>query len=245
MKHTSFSANLSPRARAFAVSVLIAGVVMLAVVTLARVTPPAVDERLVAAEKLLAQARDTGTVPYDGLAAEWVVPDVEQTQAQKTIFMAHMLPLIARENQRIREQRASLQKDPSPSHINALAKAYGLEGDRINLQTLLVRVDVLPVSLVLAQAALESGWGTSRFAQEGHAYFGERTYDEDAPGIEPKRAEGFKVKAFDNAALSVRSYMRTLNTHRAYRALRLKRAAMGVQSPKISSSKSTSVTAPG
>lgn len=234
MSHTSFSAKLSPRARLLAVVALSAGVAAFGFVTLERVIAPDVSARLTHARALLAQARSTGTVPFEGVAAKWTVPNVDQVKAQKIIFIAHILPLIAQENQRIMEQRKVLERAPSPAQIHALARAYGLNAGTATVQQLRARVDVVPASLVLAQAALESAWGTSRFAQEGHAYFGERTYDKNAPGIVPLRASGFKVKRFDNAALSVRSYLRTLNSNRAYRAFRTHRAQLRAQGKPLS-----------
>jgi Bax protein len=91
---------------------------------------------------------------------------------------------------------------------------------------LLRRVDILPPSLVLAQAAIESGWGTSRFVREGNNLFGQWVTG-DTPGQVPSDADpadGYRVAAYDTIAHSVRSYLRNLNTHRAYRQLRHWRA---------------------
>lgn len=90
------------------------------------------------------------------------------------------------------------------------------------------RVDIIPPSLALAQAAKESGWGTSRFARNGNALFGQWTWDEDQ-GMEPKdRPEGTDhlVREFDTLLDSVEAYMLNLNRHRAYRELRSLRAGM-------------------
>ncbi len=92
------------------------------------------------------------------------------------------------------------------------------------------RVDknkVIPVSLVLAQAALESGWGTARFAVEGNALFGQRTYLDETKGIVPSDAEGdFRVKAFASLQESVAGYFKNLNTHPRYKAFRDARKAL-------------------
>jgi len=229
MTHTSFSANLSAPTRAAIVIVLISAVAAVGYVAVNRFKQPDLERRLDLAHTLLEQARTTGTVPYNAETATWTVPSVDRVEEQKLIFMGHVLPLIAQENHRIKLQRNIIETSQGPAQIRTLATAYGLPDDDFSRKRLLRRVDVLPVSLVLAQAAIESGWGTSRFAQQGHAYFGERTYDESVPGISPKRASGFKVKSFDNAALSVRSYMRTLNSHRAYQTLREHRAALRAQ----------------
>jgi Bax protein len=93
---------------------------------------------------------------------------------------------------------------------------------------LLHRVDILPPSLVLAQAATESGWGTSRFAREGNNLFGQRTYRPGNGIVPANRPDGetHEVKRFGTLFESVRSYMRNLNTHLAYRELRDLRAQL-------------------
>lgn len=187
---------------------------------------PDLDTRLDQARKLLIEARSTGAIHRDARFTALALPQLDDAKARKLLFIAKMLPHIVAENQRILGQRASIENAPSPAQLNALGIAYGLKPGAVKQKILLARIDALPVSLVLAQAALESGWGLSRFARQGHAYFGERTFDPDAPGMAPKRATGFKVKSFINPALSVRSYMRTLNSHRAYHALRTRRATL-------------------
>ena len=95
------------------------------------------------------------------------------------------------------------------------------------VETLLRRVDVVPVSLALAQAAKESGWGTSRFVREGNNLFGEWCFEEGC-GIVPKaRAPGrrHEVRSFESPQASVESYLRNINTHPGYRSLRGARKA--------------------
>ena len=186
---------------------------------------PDLTVRIKAAHKALERARNDRIVTTQLRATVLNLPDVDQADVRKALFIAKMLPLIARENARIRTQRQVVLNSPGPAQLNALALAYGLKPGHVNRIELLKRIDVVPESLVLAQAAIESAWGTSRFAREGNAFFGERTYDPETPGITPKRASGFKVKSFPSALMSVRSYMRTLNTHKAYAALRDHRAA--------------------
>nr|WP_281500733.1 glucosaminidase domain-containing protein [Kordiimonas marina] len=97
-----------------------------------------------------------------------------------------------------------------------------------DIDILLYRVDVIPPSLALAQAAMESGWGTSYFAQEGNALFGEWVWG-DSNGLLPRdRDEGktHKVKKFDYLIDSVLSYMTNLNRHPSYRELRRRRAEL-------------------
>ena len=88
-------------------------------------------------------------------------------------------------------------------------------------------MDEVPVSLALAQAAKETGWGTSRFAQEGNALFGQWTWSGE--GLKPKEADesqGHKVMKFNVLQASVRAYQRNLNTHKTYKEFRLARAQL-------------------
>ena len=87
-----------------------------------------------------------------------------------------------------------------------------------DLKTLVSRVDVIPTSMVVVQAAIESGWGTSRFARQGNSLFGQRDYS--GGGLSPQGAKGFTVAKFDNIGDSIKSYMNNLNTHTAYRGFR-------------------------
>ena len=102
-------------------------------------------------------------------------------------------------------------------------KQYGVKSQ--DLSTLKIRMDEIPVSLAIAQAAKETGWGTSRFAQEGNALFGQWTWSGE--GLKPKEAEegaDHKVMKFNILQASVRAYQRNLNTHPTYKDLRKARA---------------------
>ena len=146
------------------------------------------------------------------------IPDIDE---KKRTFFRILLPHVARENDRIRAERQLIETAPAKVPIKMFEK-YDVEpGD---IASLLGRVDIVPASLVLAQAALESGWGSSRFALEGNNFFGLRTYDEETPGIKPISADGFKLMRFNDIGHSVRAYLRTLNTHGAYAGLRKARA---------------------
>ena len=104
---------------------------------------------------------------------------------------------------------------------------YGAEEDMAVIGELLKRVDELPPSLVLAQAANESAWGMSRFAQQGRALFGQWCFKAGCGMVPDGREAGaayYAVRAFPSVAASVRSYYQNLNTHRAYRSLRNLRA---------------------
>ena len=149
--------------------------------------------------------------------------DIADTARRKHQFLRLMLPLILRENRHILEDRKRVWRSPT-ARIRDLYAHYGVrEGD---VATLGRRVDAVPPSLALAQAAIESGWGASRFVDEANNFFGQHTYDGAVGGLLPAGGDGsFKVRHFHTIAESVRSYLHNLNTHRAYAALRRARAA--------------------
>ena len=108
--------------------------------------------------------------------------------------------------------------------------------DNNKLDELLQRVDVIPPSLALAQGAMESGWGTSRFAIQGNSLFGQ--WDFSGNGIKPKKQRtelgNYGIAAYDNPQASVDAYMFNLNTHRAYKRLREDRAELRNQNKQLS-----------
>jgi uncharacterized FlgJ-related protein len=98
-----------------------------------------------------------------------------------------------------------------------------------------MRVDIIPPSLALAQAAEESGWGTSRFADVGNALFGQWTWSEGIAPLEQREGKGdYRIAKFDSPLDSVRAYMLNLNTHAAYRSLRERRREMRVRGDQLS-----------
>ena len=158
---------------------------------------------------------------------------IENTKKRKEFFIQIVLPLILQENNNIRLDRKRLFSIINKSNNTNLEKKwldkkykqYGIPSK--DLSTLKVRMDVVPVSLALAQAAKETGWGTSRFAQEGNALFGKWTWSGD--GLKPKEADenkGHKVMKFNVLQASVRAYQRNLNTHKTYREFRFARAQL-------------------
>jgi len=150
---------------------------------------------------------------------------IQSVDTRKDVFFRIMLPIVLRENARVWTLRQQIRKDPDSIEAEVYQR-YGVdEGD---VKRLLLRVDVVPPSLALAQAAIESGWGTSRFVKVANNLFGHRTYDDEVAGVAPKGVDDpdFKVREFDGIAASVRAYLMNLNTHRAYAGLRLKRAAL-------------------
>lgn len=166
------------------------------------------------------------------------MPRLGSVATRKAIFIKTMLPLILRVNEEILLERRRLihlkerirsgrqLSDDESLWLERMAVRAGVtEGE---LEELLHRIDVIPPSLALAQAAEESGWGTSRFTREGNAPFGERTY-RGAPGIVPRNrpnGQRHKIKSFDWLLEAVRSYARNLNFHPAYDEFRRTRAAL-------------------
>ena len=158
---------------------------------------------------------------------------IENSKKRKEFFIQIVLPLIVKENSNIRIDRKTLFSVINKSN-NSVAekqwlekkyKQYGVKSG--DLSSLKVRMDEIPVSLAIAQAAKETGWGTSRFAQEGNALFGQWTWSGE--GLKPKDADadkGHKVMKFNVLQASVRAYQRNLNTHRTYREFRKARAEL-------------------
>ena len=182
----------------------------------------------------LDDVRDTKLVkpvPIDLLPYE--IKKIESTKKRKEMFIKIILPLILKENNKIRVDRKRLftilnKNSNTDIEKKWLEKKYKQYGARLNdLSTLKIRMDEIPVSLAIAQAAKETGWGTSRFAQEGNALFGQWTWSGE--GLKPKNADknkGHKVMKFLILRLSVRAYLRNLNTHSSYRDLRKARAKL-------------------
>jgi Bax protein len=164
--------------------------------------------------------------------------ELDSVDARKRIFIAVVLPAILHVNEEVRADREVVERvrvvhargevpdSATRSALERIAESYGVGPDEID--RLLERVDLVPVSLALAQAAIESGWGTSRFAQHGNALFGQRTYGDRDAGLKPSGVvdADFRVRSFPDPANSVAAYLRSLNTHPAYAAFRRKRAEM-------------------
>ncbi len=158
---------------------------------------------------------------------------IESTKQRKEFFIQIILPLILQENNNIKLDRKRLFSIINKSNNSSLEKKwldkkykqYGISSK--DLSILKIRMDEIPVSLAIAQAAKETGWGTSRFAQEGNALFGQWTWSGE--GLKPKdsdKNEGHKVMKFNVLQASVRAYQRNLNTHSSYKNLRKARAEL-------------------
>ena len=159
------------------------------------------------------------------------IKKIESTQKRKDLFIKIVLPLILEENNRILLDRKrlfvilnkSINTNSEKEWLKKKLKQYGVVNN--DLSTLKVRMDIVPVSLAIAQAAKETGWGTSRFALEGNALFGQWTWSDN--GIKPASADSdskHKVMKFKVLKASVRAYQRNLNTHSSYREFRKVRA---------------------
>ena len=168
------------------------------------------------------------------------------TKDKRELFIKILLPLILDENEKIMVDRKKLFK--------ILGKNFNSPGERVWLKRrfkeykvedqdtakLKMRMDIIPVSIALAQAANESGWGTSRFALEGNALFGQWTWSKK--GISPKNKDPnktHKVLQFQILKASVRAYKNNLNTHNAYKEFREARARLRQENEKIDGLKLT------
>jgi len=156
---------------------------------------------------------------------------IQSTKKRKELFIQIILPLIIKENDYIKLDRKKLfsilnkskNTNSEKKWLEKKFKQYGvLDKD---LPTLKIRMDEIPASMAIAQAAKETGWGTSRFAQEGNALFGQWTWSGE--GIKPAGAEDdstHKVMKFKVLQASVKAYQRNLNTHSSYKNFRSARA---------------------
>ena len=167
---------------------------------------------------------------------------IENTKKRKNLFIQIILPLVIKENNYIKLDRNKLFSILNKSKntiseknwLNSKFKQYGVV--KKDVSTLKIRMDEVPVSMAIAQAAKETGWGTSRFAQEGNALFGQWTWSGE--GIKPAAADDdstHKVMKFKVLQASVKAYQRNLNTHSTYKAFRSARAELRDDGKKLDS----------
>ena len=172
----------------------------------------------------VAKPVEIGKLPYE-------LKEIQSVKKRKELFIQIVLPLILEENNKILLDRkklfAILNKNNNSNSdnewLNKKFNQYGVSNK--DIPTLKRRMDIIPPSMAIAQAAKETGWGTSRFALEGNALFGQWTYTDK--GIKPAAAEAgttHKVMMFNVLKSSVRAYTRNLNTHKSYRKMRYIRA---------------------
>lgn len=173
------------------------------------------------------------------------MPEFHKMEAgpeRKAAFFKYLAPIIDAENARLKQQRYLIKRlykaikeegrtlsEQNRQWLKGMAKTYRLENrdfpSEAAFRDLLIHVDVIPRALALAQAANESAWGTSRFARVGNNLFGQWCFSEGCGMVPARRSAGanHEVEVFPTVAHSVRSYMRNLNSHPAYRQLRLER----------------------
>jgi Bax protein len=163
---------------------------------------------------------------------------IRSVRHRKKTFIRTILPLVLRANEHIEKERHRLLRiernladgialgSGDQSWLQRTAQRYRVAPD--DIARLRQRLDIIPPSLAIAQAAIESGWGTSRFALEGNALFGVWTWSGTGGLVPSKRPNGktYAIKAYANIQDSVFDYVHNLNTHRAYRALRIARARL-------------------
>ena len=166
--------------------------------------------------------------------------EIQDVPTKKKLFYLITLPLIYNTNVSIMKERRmtiNIEKKFARKELNKnetdevirLSKKYKLDYSEINMKLfrkLKQRINVIPVSLALGQAIIESGWGQSRFATEGNAIYGQWTTSEDK-GIIPQDRDEDKTHAvlkFNNLSESVEAYMYNINTHLAYYNFRVVRA---------------------
>ena len=199
---------------------------------------------------------DTSSIPQAGSSAESTLPNFEaitNIDLKKETFFTFFNGYIQSENQRILERREKVQvfakilaaggelSATEQQTLNEIAAQYRLQDSELTavdlVDELMVRVDIIPVSLALAQAATESAWGTSRFAREGNNIFGQWCYDEGCGLVPGQRADdaSHEVKAFATVEASIRAYLRNLNTNPSYAYLRELRAQMRMKEKPLDS----------
>ena len=178
-------------------------------------------------------------IPIPRMYFPYIPKNISQyeTKKKKSVFIAILLPISLKGNELVLEERRQMKIAFSTNNIYQIerfSKKYKIKNfKKINFSTLnrselraiklelLNKINSIPISLILAQSIIESGWGASRFAQEGNALFGQWTWKND-DGIKPKGNldANFSVKSFDSLLDSVNSYILNLNTHPAYKEFR-------------------------
>jgi len=170
---------------------------------------------------------------------------IEDTKERKELFIKIVLPLILQENDKIEKDRKKLFKvlaknsntKEEKNWLKWKFKEYKIKNSDIS--ELKIRMDIIPVSLAIAQAAIESGWGTSRFALEGNALYGQWTWSDN--GLEPLDSDGgdHKVMRFKILTASIKAYKKNLNTHSGYMKFREARANLRNKNEKVTGLKLT------
>ena len=167
--------------------------------------------------------------------------EIQSVKLKKETFIKIVLPLVVAENEKILEDRYKLKKITSRKNTTDKEKQWlrqkflEYKVKKGNVEELINKMDIIPASIALAQAAKESGWGTSRFALEGNAIFGQWTWN--GKGIAPlnrDKTKNHKILKFPILRASVKAYKNNLNTHRSYVKFRTMRRDLREKNKKIS-----------
>ena len=189
-----------------------------------------------------------GTVDNDELTSSTLLPDfsaINTTPERKQQFVEMLKPLIEEKNAKILKSRSRLMAihaeyiatqtitGVNQRNLEKLREKYHVTKEKYPddiraIEVLFLRVDVIPAAMVIGQAAIESGWGTSRFAEEGHNLFGQWCYTPGCGIVPAKRLPGktHEVRKFNNVEESLTAYYRNINTHPAYKNWRELRAKL-------------------
>jgi len=180
--------------------------------------------------------REIPRITFDSVSERWKETSNKiPVKQKKEVFFRLMAPLVLMANENILIERSFITSaKPTSPELHALAKKYRVSQIVPNKlspkerQALLTKVDIMPASLALAQAAEESGWATSRFTEQGNAFFGQ--WDFSGKGMVPKQQRkelgNYGLARFDSPLASVEGYMFNINISSAYQKLRLLRAEL-------------------
>lgn len=190
----------------------------------------------------------SGKIDSDVLTSNTLLPDltaINQPMERVQLFIEIMKPLVEQKNELLnstRERLLQIKSEIDQKHelgfvdreqldrlrIDFSVSAEDYPSDKQAIDVLLSRVDIIPPAMVIAQAAIESGWGTSLFAQEGNNLFGEWCFTKGCGIVPTRRAASatHEVRKFDSIEDSINSYYRNINTNNAYRSLRDLRAKL-------------------
>ena len=201
------------------------------------------DEYQYSAESWEKGLQELPRITFEKVGDDWQTASKDlPVETKKSLFFRLMAPMILMANENIIHERKVIKNSRLNSpELKKIALKYRLVKNKKNIlragmrQILLEKVDILPLSLALAQAAEESGWGTSRFAKEGNAFFGQ--WDFSGNGMKPKQQRkalgNYGVARFESPLASIEGYMLNINTGNAYQKLRTLRAKIRANNNKI------------